>query len=157
MGNIIGISFSKVKSLFNFVLKEILDIEDNIIEPLFEWLKLIVVYVGFIGVCCSIIIDCPLYQAQKYLDSLTSNNPIPFKILILLFTNIINLIIISKMKNVIHDLIGDDNIIPHNLPEKNKIDSIINIIPFTTINSIFKTQLNSDDIILYIIYSLLYI
>jgi len=156
MGNIIGISFSEVKIMFNFVLKEILDIEDNIIEPFFEWLKLIVVYVGFIGICCSIIIDCPLYWVQTYLDSLTSNNPIliPFKILILLFTNIINLIVISKIKNAIHNFIGDDNIIPDSFP---KMDSIINIIPFATINRIFNTQLNSDDIILYIIYSLLYI
>jgi len=127
MGNIFSsfnfsVDISDIKDFFigAIVIITLDQIDSDLAGKIFEYLKLIVLYVGGIGLFCSLLFCMPI---------LNIFNSFPF--------NLVMIIAISKIREIIKTTIKDNNnIIPSEV--SNYMNLIFNYLPLETINEIFK-------------------
>ena len=116
------IDISDIKDFFvgAIVIITLNQVNSDLAEKIFEYLKLIVLYIGGIGLFCSLLFCIPIFSIL---------NIFPLNI----FTNII---VINKVIEIIKSTIKDTHVIPSEL--LNIINILFDYIPLTTINNIFK-------------------
>ena len=116
------IDISDIKDFFvgAIVIITLDQVNSDLAEKIFEYLKLIVLYIGGIGLFCSLLFCIPIFSIL---------NIFPLNI----FTNII---VINKVIEIIKSTIKDTHVIPSEL--LNIINILFDYIPLTTINNIFK-------------------
>jgi hypothetical protein len=127
MGNIFSsfnfsIDISDIKDFFigAVVIITLDQIDSDLAGRIFEYLKLIVLYIGGIGLFCSLLFCMPIFNIIY---------SFPF--------NLLMIIVISKIKEIINTTIKDNvQIIPYRI--SNFMNPIFNYLPLGTINDIFK-------------------
>ena len=126
MGNIFSsfnfsIDISDIKDFFigAIVIITLDQIDSDLAGKIFEYLKLIVLYIGGIGLFYSLLFCMPILKIF---------NSFPF--------NLVMIIAINKMREIIKTTIKDNNIIPSEL--SNFVNPIFDNLPLKTINQIFK-------------------